>query len=982
MGGAQEARRQPVGIQGGSLGLSVPGFVGREREFAALRRAMVRPPAVVLVEGEAGIGKSRLLQESLATRRPAALVAVCPPVRESLTLGPVVDTVREARRGVAGLALSPLAGALRPLFPEWAGDLPPAPDPLDDPAASRHRLLSALAELIECLGTRVLVVEDAHWADQATLDFLLLLASRRRARPLSLVVTYRPEDVAEGSSLRWLSSRPPAGTTLVRLALDPLPVAETARLASSMLDGGPVSSELSAFLHGQTDGVPLLVEESVRLLHHRADLVRRGERWVRRRREEMRVPPTVRDAVQQRLDRLGATVRRVVRSVSVLTEPVEESVVGELAGLDPEPAAGELTAALASGLLGEDDRQRVSFRHELVRMAVYETIPGPERRRLHLAAGRALERADPPPVAQLTRHFREAGETAAWVSYAEQAAGHAVASGDHATGARLLNDVLSTARLPADTRARLATRLAHATLFRREAVDDLNRDVVRTLRAVIDSPELERPARASLRSPLGRLLMQLGDCEAGYRELELAAADLGHDPVEAATVMTYLGFPFIGSRPAATHRRWLHRAADLARSVRSPADRVRLTADQATALLCLGEEDGWRLAATLPATHPAREVRRRLARAHGNLAAAGVQWGRYQYASRQLALGRMLAEVDGSEPLRYGLRYLQAELDWLSGEWAGLADRLAELLDPEEGTPPAYAAVLCRAGWLGAACGLPAQAEDHFRRALDLAQPQGWTDDVLQAAAGLGRLWLLEGRVEDALRVTEEPIQTVARKGVWLLASEIAPVRMEALVTAGRADEAHRLVNRFARGLPGRAAPAGWASLATCRAVLAGHRTGPGGGAVAFARAARVWEELPYPYRALLARERQAASLLATGRVEAGLALLTEVGAGLDALGASGDAERVTRALRGHGLRVPRPWRRGRQGYGQHLSPRELEVVRLVTAGRTNRQIAEQLSRSPYTVATQLKSAMRKLGVSSRTALAVAAVEARVVPDR
>lgn len=95
--------------------VSTPHFVGRDREMAALRGALARPPAIVLVEGEAGIGKSRLLREWLAAPdQRTALVSVCPPLRESLTLGPIVDAFRGIDRPVSQLRLTELAGALRP----------------------------------------------------------------------------------------------------------------------------------------------------------------------------------------------------------------------------------------------------------------------------------------------------------------------------------------------------------------------------------------------------------------------------------------------------------------------------------------------------------------------------------------------------------------------------------------------------------------------------------------------------------------------------------------------------------------------------------------------------------------------------------------------------------------------------------------------------------------------------------------------------
>jgi DNA-binding CsgD family transcriptional regulator len=201
-----------------------------------------------------------------------------------------------------------------------------------------------------------------------------------------------------------------------------------------------------------------------------------------------------------------------------------------------------------------------------------------------------------------------------------------------------------------------------------------------------------------------------------------------------------------------------------------------------------------------------------------------------------------------------------------------------------------------------------------------------------------------------------------------------------ALVAAGQASDADQFVEAFAGGLHGRDIPAAGAALMLCRAIAA---EGAGGQALAaglFAGAARAWQALPRPYDALLAQERQGICLLAAGQTAAGIGVLSEVFHGLSGLGATAPVERVAGRLREQGADIRREWRRGRRGYGDELSPRELDVVRLVAAGRTNREIARALSRSPNTVAGQLNSAMRKLSVSSRTALAIHAIEAGLSP--
>ncbi|HLV58252.1 MAG TPA: AAA family ATPase [Natronosporangium sp.] len=960
--------------------ICMPGFIGREQEVATLVRALAGP-SVVLVEGEAGIGKSRLIQEFLATVRGdhRILVGVCPPYRESLTLGPIVDAVRQARECVAGLQLSPLAGALRPLFPEWAADLPPAPEPLSDPRAAHHRLFRALAELIGTLEATVLVVEDVHWADGATLDFLLFLTCRL-PQPVNLVVTYRPEDVPPTSPLLRLSSRLPATTTQLRLTLEPLDVAATARMVSSMLGGQPVSPALAKFLHQRTDGVPLAVEESVRLLRDRADLVRDARGWRRRGSGELQVPPTVRDAVLERVQRLGEPARRVLQAAAVLGEAVDGTIVQQVAGLADDAAYTGLAEAIACGLLREDAKGQVTFRHMLPGRAVYEAVPAVERRRLHLHAGDVLERLAPPPVLQLTRHFRAANDSRRWATYAEQAAELAVASGDHGSATVLLHDLLRGADLPLDDQVRVARKLALAAMFRRDSIDDLHSRIVRILRNLVDSGRLAPHQDGELRSALGMLLAQQGELEAARVELELAVPNLDHRPAEAARAMAYLGIPFIGHRPGSVHLRWLRRVAQVDTTALPPAERLGLTVDRAGGLLLLGDEAGWAVAAQIPTTAETAEERRQVVRGHLNVGTAAVRWGLYPQARSRLLTALALADADGHLRVRAKILVVLAQLDWYTGAWDGLGARVSELVGPDAVGPVAYLGAT-RLGLWYAATGEWRKAEDQCRRALDTAQRAGAVDDVLEPAAALGRLRLLEGRVGEALKVTEDPMRTILIKGIWLWATEIAPVRVEALVGAGELAEAAELVGRYRRWMRGRTAPAPAAALIACQARLISGRGEHERAARLFGAAAAAWERLPRPYDAWLAREAQARCLLAAGRTESAVSLLDRTLRGLSNLGARADADRVGELLRDHGVPARRTWRRGRRGYGNQLSPRELEVVRLLVTGRTNREIADALSRSPKTVAGQLSSAMRKLGVSSRTALAVAAVDAGLVPD-
>jgi DNA-binding CsgD family transcriptional regulator len=964
------------------MGTPAPVLIGRHEVFADAVRALAEPPALVLIEGEAGIGKTRLLKDCLADASLSGrtvLVAACPPLREPFPLGPIVDGLRRLRQHINDVPLSPLGGALRPLFPEWGAELPPELTPLGDPLATRHRVFSALNELVSRIGIDVLVVEDVHWADTATLEWLLTRCTSGPSPPDragSVVLTYRPQEVPADSPLRRLTSRSSGGMRQVRLTLEPLSPEQTRQLVAAMFDTDQVSERFAAFLHEHTDGIPLAVEEIVLLLRDRHDVVRRGGAWARRVLDELHVPPTVRDSVLERIGRLDPDARAVLNAAAVLAAPAGEALLTTVAGLDERAGLAGVAAALATGLLQETGPDRLVFRHALDCKAVSETIPAPQRRWLHRRAACSLEDVQPKPIVRLARHFKEAGDLDKWCHYAELTAQLALTSGDDRTAVATLHELLTAAEHPPAERARLALTLGQVAAFCMVTLGDLAAQVTEALRHVLDAGGLEPPQRGELRLQLGRLLRELTQESAAYQEIEKAIADLEHHPATAARAMLTLALPLVPDWPASRHRYWLRRAGAIPRDTMTARDRLSMATNEATALLLLGEDSGWDVAARIPERADSSDDRRIIGQWLLNCAQVTAVWGRYAEARRRLATASAAISAVSYSRRTGTVAVAAAYLDWYTGSWTGLRERAVELADSDDTVALDRLQARLIVGLLDLVGGARAAAESRLREVVDEFTRLGAAEPaVVIAPAALGRLYLADGVAEAALRATGPVVDMIARKDVWLWATDVVAVHIEALIGIGDLVRAEAVVDRLASWLRERHPPAPHAALLTSQALVAQGRGDPRAAAGGFAEAAAAWAELPRPYDALLAAERQGLALHAAGE-HSGLDVLTATQQRLRELGAAWDADRVARVLRQHGVDVARAWRRGPRGYGDQLSPRERQVVALVSRGMTNRQIGTALFLSPKTVDRHVRASMRKLGVSSRTALAMAAADA------
>lgn len=935
-------------------------LVGRDDQLGALRAAVPDQPAVVMVEGEAGVGKSRLVRELLdADLGPiAVLIGHCQPVGEPFPYGVVLEALRDCVDRLArnSSKLSPVAGVLGALLPELAEHLPAPPPPTGDPRAERHRFFRAVRELIGVLGPVLLVVEDLHWADDGSRQLLRFLMGDPPAA-LSIVVTYRREDVPGGVPL-GSAYRPPTGITSALLELEPLNVAEVRTMTSAILDGETVSAEFAVKLHERTAGIPYVVEETLRALRNPAGAVHADGATARRLLDNVNVPVLLRDAMAERLAALPADAVRLVQAAAVLGAPAPAELLGEVASIGDSREA--LTFALTGHVLHEIGARQYGFRHTLAQQAVYDTLGGPDRQQLHDRAVDVLDRVEPRPLVQLAEHSERAGRVSAWLSYGEAAADRAAELGDAGTATALLQRLLHDPAVPESDVDRLAIKLGRVA---HHGLDQ--HDPTETLERLLSDRRLSMPARGEVRLYLGVLLIrQAGGISQARAEIERAVADLAERPDLAARGTAVLGLSYLGTTPMSEVRPWLDRLAREREAAETVELKMSLYANELGSSMHTGDPAVLPGLDFLPASTPGEL--RQLARAHCNLADALTTTGHLGLCADLLRNGLRFASECGAPFVASTAHATRARLDWLTGEWDGLADRARGLLDEYRDLFPVASELCLVLGSLATARGEWAEAVGHLAETGAFAAEESIVPVAVAGCAALARTMLAQDEVARACADADRGLAIVRTKGVWVWATELGPVAVAAFLAGGRGADAECLVDDFARGAEGRDAPMAAAALALCRAQLAEAHGRLDTAVALYREAADRYAALPAPYLAALAAEREAVCLLPSEHEKA-TEILSSLVDTFDALGATRDAARCRHLLRSSG--VGKPSRRGRRGYGNELSPREQEVARLLAAGHTNRKIADVLFLSPRTVEQHAARVLRKLGVSSRAEL-------------
>ena len=375
-------------------------MIGRELELEELAQILLRARGgqggLLLLAGEAGVGKTRLAETAIAQAALTLLRGVAPEQGAS-SYAPIAAVLRHhLRADPFSLSGEPLVAHLAALLPELGS--PPE-------VTNRETLFEAVRDAFARISARaptVVFLDDLQWADSATLELLPSLAEAAEEWRLLVLGAYRTEEIPRGHSLRRLRSDLRRAGRLAELDVEPLDAEATALIAARVLGTEP-GPALRAALHDRTQGVPFFVEELTEALRVAGRLEPGPHGLELEEGSSVPVPETLRDALRVRAEGLSEDGRAALEAAAVVGVHVELELLAEL-GYDD--GLGEV---LDSGLLREIEPGIAAFRHDLVREAFHAGTHWPRRRALHRELAAALEARGAEP--RLTAdHWLAAGE--------------------------------------------------------------------------------------------------------------------------------------------------------------------------------------------------------------------------------------------------------------------------------------------------------------------------------------------------------------------------------------------------------------------------------------------------------------------------------------------------------------------------------------------------------------------------------------------
>ena len=984
--------------------LSSTHFVGRVGELseleASLREAADRRPALVLLGGESGIGKTRLVREFEQRHADDAIVL----------RGEAVE------QGDAELPYAPLLGALRPLVRachpalkqlgsgsrSQLAALVPGLDDQAAPASDQNepagqlRLFEAVLELVDLLGEFqpvVLILEDMHWADRSTRTFAAFLARSLREERVLMLLTYRSDELHRRHVLRPLLAELDRLERARRIDLSPFDRAELTEALADILGDAP-SPDLVERVFKRSEGNPLYTEELLA-----AGLDGRGA-----------TPQSLRDAFMLRIERLSEAAQRAARVIAV-GRALDESMIGDATGIDHEALHGALREAVAEQVLEAHEDGRLGFRHALLREALYDDLLPGERVELHLALAHLYEQQangseewGVERATTIANHYAAGGDQPAALRATVRAA---LAARDvHAYGeaADLAERALELwprvsdpeSLVPVDHVELLSLAAsAHAIAGDRARAEVLLHSGLREL-----SDDGDQRRRSALLSRLSRIQWTLNRGLEGVETAQKALALLpaGEESRDRAQLLAWLArtrFLRGRFRDAIEDGEKALAAAVAAGDSRSEGE-VLLTLGMAEIALGRLDEGVARIHRTIEIARANDDIDG-LTYAYSNLADMLNLAGRTREAldvaqeGLKATPGRMTRNLDW-------MRLTISELAFEGGDWkqaraqlrpvrshtVGILLMFRHVREAElalgEGDEETAAACLAEIEplvamssepqWIGIVGALLGELR---RRQRDLTGARAAVANAL-----------------DRLEVCTDDVMRIAR--VSAIGTRVeADIAQRARDLRERADERDAVARAriHAQRLRGAAQDGGpveraWSAVGTAELARARGRNDP----KLWAKAAREWEQLERPYGVAVMQFNEVEALVEAGDraaaaepARAALDTAKQLGSrwlvdeitALAERARLGIAEAPTAAQSNGG-----PEDDGEDPFG--LTDRERQVLGLIAEGATNRQIGAALFMAEKTASVHVSRILRKLGVSSRTQAAAVAHRLHLAP--
>lgn len=965
-------------------------LIGRQSELDELVSLLgVRTPDAVpsargvLLAGDAGVGKTRLLTElrDVAVDEGWQVVAghcldfgdsALPYLPFSEVMGRLTTEFPDLVESIT--AERPALRALQPGRRTMQGA-----EQDSSAAVGRADLFDAVLALFEAMaknGPLLLVIEDAHWADTSTRDLLSFLFSRPCDGRVGIVASYRSDDMHRRHPLRRATAEWSRIPGIVRMQLDPLPP-RAVRSLVKQLHPAPLRESAMAGIVARAEGNAFFVEELV------------GAAWM-----SSGVPDDLAELLLVRLDRLSETAQQVVRAASVSGRRVSHALLAEVAGVNDGELDQALREAVELNVLVPTSNDFYRFRHALLAEAVYDDLLPGERVRMHAAYVDALStgRANG-TAAELARHARVARDLVTAVDASIRAGDEAMTVGgpdeaaDHyQTALELLSDPGARAEVPVDI-GMLGSRAGHALI-----ASGRPGRAISVLRELLDGLAEDWPPEQR-----GRLLVAMANAVM-VDENRLDPLDFTEAALELVSDEPTPLRALVLSVHARAHA--FHDNTDAAREYGAEAltlaetqDLPRIATDVLTTLASLGAKDP-------------EDVRSGLEEAVRRATEAGVhnaelrsryllaRWyqdrARFDEASRNFAIATARAEEIGQPWAPYGFdsRLLQAQIATITGDF----DEALRLADVSGQAPPAVPETLLAGIMVSVRA---ARGEQSVIELVPQLRPQWHKEGLIPITLGpaLIELHAQAGDLDEVLAEHDRVVEamTVMWREFFHARVRLGAVTIAALAglaaslpTADRervAAEAARILEGARRTLSLQAEEAthwgpegmAWAARLSAEHLrfrwLSGVDTPDESALVeAWRNALSRFEDYGHVWEIARSQARLAAVLQAAGDQAEARALADKARETAHRLG----AEPLLAELRNVGS--PGARRTAHSGAAnQALTARESEILKLVADGRTNGEIGKQLFISTKTVSVHVSNILAKLGASGRTEAAAIA---------